>query len=146
MLNYLSLISLIYLALGISACGDYAIYDKHDSNLHGQRIKFNVEMVYVPINELVGKVPDEKKKYKYLLIQKSYALKIYTIAETNYETIKQDMEFTIIKTYLSKVVGFVGDDVRMMVLKDENGIISVISISFLKKTNLDRSAYARYLL
>ena len=142
----LSLPQLFLFTLLLSGCGDIAIYDKHDHNLHGKKIKFNVEMVYVPIEELTEKTPNEMKKFEYSLIQKSYALKIHHIATTNYKSINTDMEFTVLKSYLNKVFSPIGDDIRMVVLKDENEIISVISISFLKKSNLDQSFYIEYVL
>jgi len=137
---------LICLTLVLSGCGDVAIYDKHDPKLHGRKITFDVEMVYVPIDELNVKIHNEKKNFKYSLTEKTHALKIHTIAKTDYKNIKTDMEFTILKSYLNKVFTLVGDDLRMMVLKDENDIISVLSISYLKMTDLDRSVYIEYLL
>lgn len=137
---------IICLTLLITSCGDIAIYDKHDPKLHGQKIQFNVEMVYVPIDELTVIINKEKKNYEYSLTEKSYAQNIHTLAKTNFKSIKNDMEFTILKSYLIKVFAPTGDDIRMVVLKDENNIVSILSVSYLKRTNLNKSVYSEYLL
>ena len=54
----------------LSSCDDVAIYDKHDSKLHGQKIEFNVEMVYVPIAQVMEIIHRERRKFKYVLSEK----------------------------------------------------------------------------
>lgn len=118
--------------------GEYRIeWDKHDPRLHGQVVHFKVPMSYVLLEEKhIGDYPKEDVAIGRILTSEESVFMPGGYAKEGHlsQQVKDGMAFTVKATYWyrrDRLNQELFGDMRRLVMKDENGIESVMLFGLL---------------
>lgn len=127
------------ISLSLTACGEdyiplgeYRIeWDEHNPDLHGQKLHFNVPMVYVVLEEKhIGDYKKEEVEIGRVMRSEESSLEPGGAVKKGYltEPIAEDMEFTVKSSYWIRRDWFereLNHDMHMLVLSDEYGFETI---------------------